>query len=426
MNVPPMNSVLDLPDSAFLDRWAALTDDERSAVGEPGFQRRRRLMGTDSVRGLNGYSYTAPPPPPPAPYRPFEPLAVDALLSRRAPQWLAQHMSPRTGMTAIIGASGSGKTFLVLSVVTAVAANDQRWHDRRITPGLVLWINGEGNLKARLLAILEDRKLRATDLDMQIIDEPVNLLDPQAVAALIDAVQAIRANNDGVPIAAVVFDTLARCMPGGDENSARDMSMAIGAIGQIASAAGGAAIVVHHIGKDAARGARGHSSLRAAADAELVVERLADGTRTLSASKLRDAPDGEVLLRFRLRSVDLGPADQFELDADPGERVTSCVVEPVMDATPANRSRAEPKGANQRIVLKLLREMCADTGELLPETSAIPGGAKGVRLERFSARLPDVLADEKPWRARDRGLSALNSLVAGGHAGRHGVWVWTT
>jgi hypothetical protein len=78
-------------------------------------------------------------------------------------------------------------------------------------------------------------------------------------------------------------------------------------------------MIVHHTGKDAARGARGHSSLRAAVDTELRVTVGEDGWRTVETTKQRDMP-ADFERRFRLRVVELGR------DQD-GDAVTSCVVE---------------------------------------------------------------------------------------------------
>ena len=68
----------------------------------------------------------------------------------------------------------------------------------------------------------------------------------------------------------MVVDTLARAMTG-NENAPEDMGSFVAACGRIREACEGHVLVVHHCGKDAAKGARGHSSLRAATDVELEV-----------------------------------------------------------------------------------------------------------------------------------------------------------
>lgn len=68
-------------------------------------------------------------------------------------------------------------------------------------------------------------------------------------------------------------------------------------------------MVIHHSGKDQARGARGHSLLRAATDTEIEVKRIErdDGPvgGVLTVTKQRDM-EGEFRRAFTLRSVPLG------------------------------------------------------------------------------------------------------------------------
>lgn len=58
-------------------------------------------------------------------------------------------------------------------------------------------------------------------------------------------------------------------MGGGDENSAADMGAVITACDSIRERSSILVVLIHHTGKDTARGAHGHSSLKAASDAEI-------------------------------------------------------------------------------------------------------------------------------------------------------------
>ena len=106
-----------------------------------------------------------------------------------------------------------------------------------------------------------------------IVTSSVDLLngDAEAVLAL---VRELRERHGR--IALVVIDTLARAMTG-NENAPEDMGRFVAACGRIREAREGHVLVVHHCGKDQARGARGHSSLRAATDVELEVTNGEDG-----------------------------------------------------------------------------------------------------------------------------------------------------
>mgnify|MGYP003346413027 CR=1 FL=1 len=113
----------------------------------------------------------------------------------------------------------------------------------------------------------------------------------------------------------VIVDTWAQTTPGANENSGEDMGKALAHCKGIHRATGAMVMLVHHSGKDASRGARGWSGLRAAADVELEVVR-ADEARSLTVTKLKDGEDGAEFA-FRLESVVLGlDEDGWLADSD--------------------------------------------------------------------------------------------------------------
>jgi len=95
---------------------------------------------------------------------------------------------------------------------------------------------------------------------VHFITEPVNLLDSRQVFALIAMLRQVPG-----PLVLIVIDTLSRCMPGGDENSPKDMGAAVAAIDRLRVTFGSHALVLHHTARDTDR-ERGHTSLRGAAD----------------------------------------------------------------------------------------------------------------------------------------------------------------
>jgi hypothetical protein len=117
----------------------------------------------------------------------------------------------------------------------------------------------------------------------------------------------------------IIIDTLARAMAGGDENSGQDMGKAVGTIDAIRAITSAHVCIIHHCGKDAARGARGHSSLRAAMDTEIeVIHPEGDKYRTVTIVKQRDLPTIAPLC-FSLEVVEVGWNRR-------GKPITSCVV----------------------------------------------------------------------------------------------------
>ena len=97
--------------------------------------------------------------------------------------------------------------------------------------------------------------------------QPFKLTEPQDVADMAAAVLSAGAG------AVTFIDTLNASAPGIDENASRDMGLLGEAAKALQALTGGLVAAVHHTGKDAARGLRGHSSLFAALDAAVEVSR---------------------------------------------------------------------------------------------------------------------------------------------------------
>ena len=109
-------------------------------------------------------------------------------------------------------------------------------------------------------------------------------------------------------------------MTPGDENSSQDMGRLVASADLAKDRTGACVLLIHHTGKSAARGARGHSSLRAAIDTEIEVTKEAGSDAIeAKATKQRDMMVGNSCY-YRLREVQLG----IDRDGDP---ITTCVVE---------------------------------------------------------------------------------------------------
>src|SRR6516162_7452467 len=125
----------------------------------------------------------------------------------------------------------------------------------------------------------------------------------------------------------VVLDTLNRSLSG-SESSDKDMTDYVKAAKAIRKAFGCVCVIVHHCGYDDTH-ARGHTSLPAAVDAELSVERDTGSPLLLvSVKQMRDGPEG-MQVRSRAQSVPLDP------DQNGKPRSLSC---------PRMASRLSPRG----------------------------------------------------------------------------------
>lgn len=216
------------------------------------------------------------------------------------------------------------------------------------------------------------------------------------------------AHEAELPLGLVIFDTLSRSIPGGDENTAEDMTMVVKAADSIRDDLGAATAYVHHSGKDASKGARGHSALFAAAD---LVMRIEDHAATVE--KVRDGVSGE-RYPFRLDPIEIGT------DAD-GDAVYTCLLSP--SDQPITTRKPKPTGKNQQILFKEITALAVD-GEVSPGTSEIPKGAKIIRFEDLAEKAIPRFAGIEPFRARARIAEALTSLQASGFVGVHKELVW--
>jgi hypothetical protein len=136
------------------------------------------------------------------------------------------------------------------------------------------------------------------------------------VIELVRAVEQIK----GRPVRLIIGDTLARMSAGANENSGEDMGPVMARFDQVATATGAALMIIHHNGKDAAKGARGWSGIRAHIDTEIEVTEK-DGTRSVTVTKQRELPSKGDTIYFKLEIIEMGTT-KF------GGAATTCVAVP--------------------------------------------------------------------------------------------------
>ncbi|MBB3082946.1 AAA family ATPase [Geodermatophilus sabuli] len=213
-------------------------------------------------------------------------LSRGALASLPKPQPLIADTIDRRTVTVVAGHFGSLKSF-VLQDWAACVATGRPWISRPVEQGRVLYVAAEGahGLHARWAAWEYGWRRTIPDDALSVLPEPVNLLDEGAVAELC----ALAAGHS-----LVVLDTLARCIVGADENSARDMGMAVDALYRLRTATGdGTVVLAHHTGKDRST-IRGSSALEAGVDTVYTT----DGDPRLmkmSRTKRKDGPREDTL-----------------------------------------------------------------------------------------------------------------------------------
>lgn len=279
---------------------------------------------------------------PAAPHR-FKLLTGQDLAALPPLQWLVHGVLPAEGMATIYGPSASGKSFLAFDLSAAVAEG-RRWygHHVKARPVVYLGLEGEAGFRNRAAA-WEQHHGRPLPAGFHMVLQPFGLTDPADVRDLAAAILA--AGGHG---ALTIIDTLNRAAPTADENASKDMGLILEGTKALQRLTGGLVLIVHHTGKDLARGFRGHSSAFAALDAAIEVQRDGDA-RGWSIAKAKDGEDGATR-PFKLEKVNLG-TDEW------GEPITSCV------AVPAERTArpAKPLTHTQRVAMDAFERAQGDT-----------------------------------------------------------------
>lgn len=176
--------------------------------------------------------------------------------------------------------------------------------------------------------------------------------------------------------------------------------------------------LVHHSGKDATRGARGHSALAAAAD---TIVAIGDGVATIEKS--RDGVAGE-RFPFELVPVDLG------VDSD-GDPITACIVRHLETEAPGRRRDRLLSGV-ARVALQALQEAVGEHGEIMPGTSTIPHGVRAVTLDKWRAQFRLRYGTDQDGDGRDREaikkafMRAREHLAKAEAVGVSDPYVWVT
>jgi 5S rRNA maturation endonuclease (ribonuclease M5) len=304
---------------------------------------------------------------------PLPVMSIEQVIDMPAVHWLIQDLIPENSLTMLYGASGSGKTFLILSILCSIA-HGKDWFGRGAQQGCCVLVAGEGvgGLRKRLLAYHKAHDL-GYDAPLYIIPRAVNLMQQEEVD---DLIETIEIRTAGVPVKMIVFDTLARSMHGdADENSSQAMGQAIAEMDRVKTHFGCAVVPVHHTGKDndRSRGGRGSSALIGALDTSIFVARHEGDLVEVDVQKQKDG-EQKPPLWFRSQKVLV----QREWHDD----VEDSIVLEMCDEKPA-ASKSKSLSPSQSRILEALNEALIRHG-------TVPNALEGATW---------VCVTEEQWRA---------------------------
>lgn len=315
----------------------------------------------------------------------FKPQQAAEFMLRKPPSWIVKGLLPKADLAMVYGESGSGKSFFILDLCVAIARGVP-WRGKRVKQHRVVYIaaEGAGGVRNRVQAFCEFHGIDSASLDLYLIGEQPNLLTIDDVGPLTEELKALG------EVGVVVVDTLAQTTPGANENAGEDMGKALGHCRHIGQVTGALVLLVHHAGKDASKGARGWSGIRAACDAEIEITRNGEA-RCASITKLKDGDDtGD--FGFRLHKVVIGQ------DED-GDEITSCVLQE------AEVSKKPPvQGKAQAAIWSVLSAFLGVAGD---------GMARAALISDAMLELPEPESGDKD-RRRETIRRALSAMLESG------------
>jgi hypothetical protein len=282
-------------------------------------------------------------------------------------KWLIDKVLPVGSFSALFGPPGSFKSFIALDIAEAIATG-RPWMGNEVTEaGACLYICGEGfgGVGARIKACKQHHQTE-DGAPIYVIRHQLNLRSSiEDFNALMLAVE-ILVQQTGINFKLIIIDTLARAFGGGNENDSSDMGAFITSCGHIQKIIQDCALMIlHHSGKDATKGLRGHSSLLGAVDTELELLRFEDSMKGLiHISKQKDGEDN-TRIGFEMVSVELAaPAGSLQI----GDPVTSLAVQASelgsYEAAKKTGKSNSGSGKNQRMELHCLETVIKSNGVL--------------------------------------------------------------
>jgi hypothetical protein len=202
------------------------------------------------------------------------------------PTWLVHETIPENSLTVEYGPSGAYKSFDAIALALGIATGTH-WNLKHCRQGPVIYVLAEGRsgAKKRIAAWKKHHGITSAP-DFHLLPLAIPLTDPAALAKLIRTAQSLQPG----PVL-IIIDTLARSMPGSDENSTKDISALIAAIDHLREQLSCGIHLIHHTGHDTSR-ERGNSALRAAADTMIRLTKDSNGTITARCDKQKDADEG--------------------------------------------------------------------------------------------------------------------------------------
>lgn len=234
-------------------------------------------------------------------------LSLREMAALPLPEWRIYRLLH--GITLLWAGPGSYKTFIAISWAVAVASG-RPWFGRRVKQGSVVFIVGEGGLRAFQIrvsaaaAALGLSEKKALDLPIFGTEGAVNLSSwGGSEAQRLHTLVMERTRRHG-RIGLFFVDTVSRCMPG-KENDQDVMQAFVGTLDEVHDEWGCDIVAIHHANAEGDR-PRGSTVLTGAVDGDLEVRVSAPDSEKrvpilIRANKIKEGEAGDMARLFALQ-----------------------------------------------------------------------------------------------------------------------------
>jgi hypothetical protein len=334
-------------------------------------------------------------------------------------RWTIKDILPANSFCALYGHPGSYKSFAAFYLACCIAGGLEAFGKPSVQgPVVYIALEGGAGLKRRRDALKQSMGL-PDDLPLYFIKSQLNLgstlEDRDALVAEIKRL--------GVKPSLVIIDTFARATPGLEENSAKDVGSAITIMSSIQDDLSCGVMIIHHSGKDQARGMRGSSALLGAVDLELECQKIsqegsADRIGKLTVTKQKDGEDG-IVLGYKMDVVNLSQIDP---------EATSLALVPIDDkelegASKAKNAKDQKINVDAKVAIQALEQAIQEGGEQPPIGDRAPKGTKAVR-ETLWREYWRKMTTKEGGAERTGWARAKGNLISTGKATHWGNWWW--
>jgi len=208
--------------------------------------------------------------------------AREALKPQPPIDWIVERLFSAGSVSLVYGEGGSKKTFSMVDCAVCVALG-KPWIDLMTKQRTVLLVDEESGPRRLARRLGDNMRGHFADESLPlayITLAQFNFQDPREINILEEKIREIRANL-------IITDALADVMPGGDENTVKDVQPIFRNLRSIAEETESAIVLIHHSKKGG--GYRGSTAMKAAVDLMLEVQSKSDSnTIKYKTEKVRD------------------------------------------------------------------------------------------------------------------------------------------